>query len=65
MDTLEAQSAEGATPLGQSAATWFEPVPASYRRLRAGIAAVIAAGLSGWLAWVQVQNGIFGQAESL
>lgn len=52
-------------PLDQSASTWFEPVPMSYRRLRAGIAAGIAAMLGGWLAWVQLEHGIFGQAESL
>ena len=65
MDTVDVQPAEGAEQPGPSALTWFEPVSASYRRLRAGIAAAIAIGLSGWLAWVQVQNGIFGQAESL
>ena len=65
MDTLDVQSAEGATPPGLPTSTWFEPVAVSYRRVRAGIAAVIAAALSGWLTWVQVQNGIFGQAESL
>jgi hypothetical protein len=62
---MDALSAEGSMPPDLPAATWFEQVPASYRRLRAGIAAVIAAALGGWLAWVQVQNGIFGQAESL
>lgn len=65
MDTLDVQSAEGTTPPGLPDSTWFEPVPVSYRRLQAGIAAVIAAELGGWLAWFQVQNGTFGQAESL
>lgn len=58
------QSAEGGAPLSLSAASWIEQVPASYRRIRAAIAAVIAIVLGGWLAWTQFKNGILGQAES-
>lgn len=56
---------EVSTPPELSAATWLEKVPTSYRRLRAGIAALIAVALGGWLAWSQIQSGTFGQAESL
>lgn len=64
MDTLDAQSAKDAGPTGLTTSTWLEPVPVSYRRLRAVIAAVIAVALGGWLVWIQVHNGIFGQVES-
>lgn len=56
---------EVSIPPELSAATWLEHVPTSYRRLRAGIAGLIAVALGGWLAWSQIQSGTFGQAESL